>query len=191
MNVKDIEKEKRLLDFYQDAKSLCIIRGFGDELKHVASLKFDEQTSGTFLNQYVYVVLNSGISNKAAESMLKRLLDSGDIETIKHSYKKDAIRSAFRSYENWFKELKQIDSVDKKLEFLDSLPMIGAATKYHLARNLGLDVAKPDVHLLRVAQNFNFTDVQEMCQIISRATNERVGLVDVTLWRACEQGLMK
>lgn len=182
--------DKALLDFYERAKSLCIMRGFIDEIKHVDSLKFENQTSSSFLHQYVYVVLNSGISNKAAESMLETLLANG-IDSIRHSYKKDAIKSAFRSYKNWFLELSQEKTTEAKLEYLFTLPMIGKVTKYHLARNIGLDVAKPDVHLLRVAQRFKRSDVQEMCQALSNVTGDRIGVVDVIIWRACEQGMMK
>jgi endonuclease III len=39
---------------------------------------------------------------------------------------------------------------------LEKLPYIGAVTKFHLAKNLGLDVAKPDRHLVRVAKRFGY-----------------------------------
>ena len=39
------------------------------------------------------------------------------------------------------------------------------AYKFHLARNLGLDFAKPDRHLQRIAQSYNTTP-QELCEHI-------------------------
>jgi hypothetical protein len=39
----------------------------------------------------------------------------------------------------------------ERLEYLGSLPWIGAITKYHAARNFGVDCVKPDIHLTRLA----------------------------------------
>lgn len=186
------------------------MRGFFDEIKHVEGLKFENQTPVTFLNQYIYVVLNSGVSNKAAESMMRKLLESKDPDTIKHPHKQKAIKEVLQNYKTWFNDLKltQIhilaengDLQERALIYLDTLPMIGAATKYHLARNLGLDAAKPDRHLMKVALKFKYikgmrqaqinTGIQSMCKDLSEATGDRIGVVDVVIWRACEQGIMR
>lgn len=69
--------------------------------------------------------------------------------------------------------------------YLDSLPMIGPITKYHLARNIGLDYAKPDRHLIRLAEKFGYPDIQVMCTKLSAYSGWRIGTVDVILWRYC------
>lgn len=71
-------------------------------------------------------------------------------------------------------------------DVLKELPYIGDALKYHFSRNLGLDVAKPDVHMLRLAQRFGFAadavGVQAMCEYVAERRSERVGSVDYVLW---------
>ena len=69
---------------------------------------------------------------------------------------------------------------------METLPWIGPITKYHLARNLGIDVAKPDRHLVRLAKRFGYnesTGVQQMCEELAERTRDRIGVVDVVLWR--------
>ena len=46
---------------------------------------------------------------------------------------------------------------DDKVEFARSLPWIGNVTKWHFAKNLGVDCAKPDIHLERVASHYQTT----------------------------------
>jgi hypothetical protein len=46
-------------------------------------------------------------------------------------------------------------------------PMIGPVTSFNLAKNIGLDVAKADRHLSRLAANVGFSDVPSLCRCIS------------------------
>jgi hypothetical protein len=69
------------------------------------------------------------------------------------------------------------------LAALEALPFIGTVTKWHLAKNLGLDVAKPDRHLLRIAARFGYDDVQRMCHDICEFCGERISVADLVLWR--------
>jgi len=76
-----------------------------------------------------------------------------------------------------------------KVEFCASLPWIGNITKYHLAKNFGADVAKPDVHLQRLADREG-TTAQALCERLAKATGYRAATVDVLLWRACANGII-
>ena len=69
------------------------------------------------------------------------------------------------------------------LRSLRSLPYIGQITSYHLAKNLGTDVAKPDRHLVRFASSQGFPDVHSLCSAISQATGDPLRVVDIILWR--------
>lgn len=69
------------------------------------------------------------------------------------------------------------------LSVLCRFPFIGPVTSYHLAKNLGLSVAKPDRHVSRIAQLFGYENVQEFCHIISSFTGDPVEVVDIVLWR--------
>jgi len=69
------------------------------------------------------------------------------------------------------------------LEMLQSLPYIGPVTCYHLAKNIGLQVAKPDRHLKRLADSVGCSDVQRFCKYISLQTGDSIPVVDIVLWR--------
>ncbi len=71
------------------------------------------------------------------------------------------------------------------LRELQRLPFIGPVTSYHLAKNLGIDVAKPDRHLMRLASEFGFPTVGALCATVSRQVGEPASVVDIVLWRYC------
>jgi hypothetical protein len=76
-----------------------------------------------------------------------------------------------------------------KLAWIAALPWIGGITKYHVAKNFGLDVVKPDVHLARLAKRYG-TDPQSLCERIAAESGYRVATVDTLLWRACATGVI-
>lgn len=171
-----------LMEFYNRAKKDIIQKGYKHEIEIVENRQFNDVHSGEFFWQYVYVVFNAGMKNQVAESMHRKFVEFG-IDTVKHPGKRRAIKLAMKEHKQWFRELKKLDSVPDRLLFLKSLPWIGDITKYHLARNLGLDVAKPDRHLVRIAKRFGYSDVQQMCKEVSEKTGDRIGTVDLVLWR--------
>ena len=67
--------------------------------------------------------------------------------------------------------------------YLESFPFIGPITKFHLAKNIGIDVAKPDRHLSRISKMLGFASVQELCESISQRIDEKVSVVDLVIWR--------
>lgn len=175
----------KIIEFYNQAKKDIIQKGYQKEIDFVEQRKFDDITSGEFFWQYVYVVFNAGMKNQVAESMYRKFVESG-IDAVKHLGKRKAIELAIKEYKWWFKELKELDTIIDKLLFLKSLPWIGDITKYHLARNLGIDVAKPDRHMMRLADKFGYdSNVMYMCNDISKQVGARIGTVDVILWRYC------
>jgi hypothetical protein len=77
----------------------------------------------------------------------------------------------------------------KGIDELARLPFIGSITKKHLARNIGLlDVAKDDVWLVRLAKAFEASSVDELTDFLSKELAEKVGIVDLILWRYCADG---
>ncbi len=161
---------------------------FQEEIDWARNVKFEDLTADKFLSEYVWTVLCSGFKSSIAEKTMRKVFSDGfHSEVVKHRLKRKAIEQASREFPQWFARLK--DLPDKgRIDYLDSLPHIGPITKYHLARNIGLDFAKPDVHLVRLAKRFGFTDVETMCSFIRERTKERIGVVDLVLWRYCEQG---
>ena len=185
-----------LLEFYKDAKKYCIEHGFSDEIDFVKNRRFKQMNAERFFMECVYVILNSGMKNQIAEGIFKKFRDSyykseihiqSALRVVSHQGKNRAIKEIWMRYRHHFEQLKMLQTTDEKLEFLESLPWIGPITKYHLARNLGMDVAKPDRHLQRIADKFNHKDVNEMCKEISEQTGDKIGVIDLILWRVMEQ----
>lgn len=178
-----------LIEFYNHAKQEVIKAGFKKEIDFVERRKFSDIKPLDFLQEYVYVVINSGMKNQVADGIYRRYREKGS-SVVGHPGKRKAIIKAQLHYRYWFAELKQCGSIIEKLNYLVTLPWIGPITAFHLARNLGIDVAKPDRHLLRIAQHFGYDKnqvnlgyVQMMCKDIAKKTGDRIGTADIVLWR--------
>jgi hypothetical protein len=139
----------------------------------------------------IFVICNSGMKNTVARGIFLRCtaaLQEGRavFGVFKHPGKAAAIETIWRDRERlWDAYLTAAD----KLAFLESLPWIGGITKYHLAKNFGADVAKPDVHLVRLAEREGCT-VQALCERLAGELGLRVAAVDTVLWRACANGVL-
>lgn len=222
--------KKRLITFYNFAKQICIDNGYGHEIQYVENRHFGDIGTEEFFREYAFVVLSSGISNKAAESMYKKLFNDYKISAVKHPGKRKALERADREYLHWFELLQKCKDDNERIRFIQTLPYMGPATSYHLARNLGIDCAKPDRHLVKIAEHFGYNYnrivkgkkikrmlkpqltaeiiaghspteainsvlknhsidpnmqyfVQWMCEDISKETGDRIGTVDIVLWR--------
>lgn len=97
--------------------------------------------------------------------------------------KLDAILNVARRVQaQGFKSLK--DAILKNpIRQLQQLPFIGATTVWHLAKNLGLNVAKPDRHLLRISRTLGFSDPRALCHALSELTGQQDKVVDLVIWR--------
>ncbi len=82
-------------------------------------------------------------------------------------------------------KLPQMSEADI-LEYFETFPYIGRVTRYHLARNIGYDVVKPDRHLVRLAEALDypgFDGPDALVQEVSLLVGERKGYVDYIFWR--------
>lgn len=103
--------------------------------------------------------------------------------SIRNERKLDAIIGIARHvYGIGFGLLKQ-RILDDPINELQKLPYIGPVTAWHLAKNLGLDVAKPDRHLVRLSGQLGYKEVHDLCASIAAATGNPVSVVDIILWR--------
>jgi hypothetical protein len=75
------------------------------------------------------------------------------------------------------------DLLERGPTMLQELPYLGPATSLHLAKNLGLDVAKPDRHLVRMARALCCVNPETLCDRISAQIGDRVAVVDLVMWR--------
>jgi len=85
-----------------------------------------------------------------------------------------------------FEELKS-KILTSPIKVLSDIHFIGPITSYHLAKNLGFQVAKPDRHLNKISKNNGFKDAHELCEAIASQTREPISVVDGVLWRLSEK----
>jgi hypothetical protein len=148
-------------------------------------------TAEEFAAEAIYVICNSGMSNKVAAPIAVRCLvalaASASATTVfGHPGKSAAIDAIWQQRDELFSRYL---AENDKVPFLSELPWIGPVTKHHLAKNLGADTAKPDVHLERLARR-DRTTTHKLCLRLARQTGYRVATIDTILWRACADGLL-
>lgn len=148
----------------------------------------------TFMSEFIFVVVNSGMKNSIAEIILKRIwkaIEEGqDLnKAFGHKGKVKAMYHVVANLDSVFAEYLEVrkKGLEPLIKWFISLPFIGGITCYHLARNLGENCVKPDRHLDRIAKSYKTTPFK-LCEELSQKTGDRLGLVDVVLWRSAEQG---
>lgn len=139
----------------------------------------------TFFCEYMWVVINSGMKNQIAKKIYDKMMKEG-FDVFKHEGKVKAIKDVYQNADKYFREY--LEAKDK-LAYLETMPFIGKITKYHLAKNYGLDFCKPDRHLERIAKQYNTTP-EKLCGKLAKETNLRIGTVDLIIWRSANLGMI-
>lgn len=144
-----------------------------------------------FAVRAIYVICNSGMRFTVAGPIFERCMTAlrcgrSACEVFQHPGKGPAIDQIWQRRNELFAGYR---AAIGKLDFLEALPWIGTVTKHHLAKNLGADTAKPDVHLERLARREK-TTAQRLCRRLARLTGYRVATIDTVLWRACADGVL-
>jgi len=175
-----------ILEYYNNAKNHILTHGYKDEVEWCEKREpFELCTPETLYFEYVYVVLNAGMKEQIARKIYERFCKDLDFNMIGHLGKREATRTGSGNYKMWFNSLQMLKTDMERIEYLKTFPWIGDITKFHLARNIGIDCVKPDRHLVRLAEQFGFKTPFDMCVEIQRYTNEKLGVIDVVLWRYC------
>lgn len=175
---------------YTSLRAQIIEQGYEHEI-HWAQTVMAPATPEDLFYEYGWVVVNSGMKNQVAKTIwgriMKSLREGGGVESaFGHPGKSVAIQRAWNDRSDRFVQFQMADDV---LAWCESLPWIGPITKYHLAKNLGVNCAKPDRHLERIAKESGET-VAELCFRLSKASGERVATVDYVVWRAANLGMI-
>jgi len=187
---------------YLCIKKIVINEGYVEEIAWQTSLSLDNLNESTFLREIAWVILSSGMK----ERIIRRIF--GDIsrcffywsssnDIVVH--KEQCFNEAIKHFNNRSKILAIINAAEKlndigfayfkmklydnPLEILQEFHYIGPITVYHLAKNIGLQVAKPDRHLVRISTAAGYPDVQTLCETISDQVGDSVPVVDLVLWR--------
>lgn len=177
---------------YIDLKQFVIEQGYVQDIDWSEDVKLSQITIIAFASECAWVIINSGMKNQIAEKIWGRVrvaISKGlpiYPQTFGHKLKSDSIQYIWDHKEQLFETYKNTPD-EEKLDWLECLPFIGPITKYHLAKNLGMDVCKPDRHLVRIAEKYNTTP-EKLCQKLSDATGDRIGTVDYVIWRAANLG---
>jgi hypothetical protein len=144
-----------------------------------------------FADRAVYVICNSGMRYTVAGPIYRRAMmalreERSATEVYGHPGKGAAIDTIWRERADLFEAYKLADD---PIAFLETLPWIGIVTRHHLGKNLGLLLAKDDVHLTRLARREG-TTTAKLCDRLAKQTGYRVPTIDSILWRACADGLL-
>ena len=191
-----------LLDVYLTAKEAVVARGFAWEIDWQAERRLDRIDESEFLRESAWTVLSAGFRETVVRRLFAPICDAFlglKSAAVIQTNRVGCRRAALRVFNNH----RKIDAIvdiacvvadsgfevirrriqEEDVRFLQTLPYIGSITAFHLAKNLGLPVVKPDRHLQRIAKAAGFGSPRELCELISECVGEPVQVVDIVLWR--------
>lgn len=201
------DKMDLALMFYDKAKAFVASEGLSWEIEWQRTRCFFEFTETDLLCETAWVILCSGFR----EAIVRRYFDrlslcfcdwesareivinapacrSTALALFRNARKIDAIVNVARRVDNvGYSTLKEVICSNPITE-LQNFPFIGPITSWHLAKNLGLEVAKPDRHLDRLSSSLGFDDAHDLCGAVATATGQKVNVVDIVLWRYAASG---
>lgn len=190
------------MNFFSRACSYVEQAGLSGEVVWQREADFTEFTESELLREHAWVALCSGFRESAVRRVFDHvslcfcdwesadaIVSAGEIccttaaLTFANRLKLRAILSTARYINNiGFEEFKQSVLADP-INRLQVLPFIGPVTSRHLAKNLGLDIAKPDRHLVRVSERLGFRSADDLCRELAATTGEQAKVVDLIVWR--------
>jgi predicted nucleic acid-binding protein len=184
-----------LADFYRIVAELHRRGWAKDDLAWSENIQ-PPVTPDDFALEVIYVICNSGMRFTVATEIYKKVRAELAMQRYEdfrsagrvfgHKAKAAAIDRIWRQrFDLWAAYMAAAD----KLAWLQTLPWIGPITKFHLGKNFGLDVVKPDVHLARLAK-LHDTTPDALCAALARQTGYRKATIDTLLWRACAVGIV-
>ena len=190
------------LKLYEIALSVVVRNGFLKEIEWQSCLSSESFTESDLLRETAWVILCSGFR----ESVIRRCFNCLSLCFCDWESARQIIRNRHvcqRTALELFNSKSKIDAIvetsiivervgfnklkilinDNPTNELQRFPFIGPITSYHLAKNLGFQIAKTDRHLKKISEQFGFSDANELCGELSSLTNQPVATVDIVLWR--------
>lgn len=191
-----------LASVYLDIKESILAAGYGDEIDWQADVSFEEVTEATFLREGAWVILSSGFRESVVNALFGDLSQAflfwhsarvivkdsekcreRAVAVFAHRRKIDAIVEMSRRVAQFGFERVRAGIRTQGVAYLEQLPFMGPVTSYHFAKNIGMDVVKPDRHLQRMAQASRYESPREMCATIGHVVGDPLRVVDLVLWR--------
>lgn len=206
----DLDSRLRELGLDSDAQTFDEIK---ENLSCPRKLSPDE-----FASQVIYVILAGGFSQKTAKNIHKKIMNfiadntfnyNDLLNIFNNKNKVKAICEVWQNRQFFCQGYYELSDLASKLNYLQRLPHIGKITANHLARNLGEDVVKYDIWIQRLgvlySGNYSLSekidngklsdDVKKVCDDMFSCLVKETGLprgyIDVVLWKACQNGLIK
>jgi len=205
----ELESRLREMGLDSDDKSFDEIR---EMLAHPKKLSIDE-----FASRVSYVILAGGFSQKTAKKIhniiMTKMPEKPDVDDLlkifNNKNKINAIYKIWNNREQYCNDFYSIKNDSDKIKYLQTLPHIGKITANHLARNLGIDVVKYDIWIQRLGVLYGGnsrlydiidngklnTKIKKLCddmfEHLCIETNLPRGYIDVVLWKASQNGLIK
>jgi hypothetical protein len=191
---------------YELACSLVVSAGFACDIDWANALKNVVPDKRYVMRETAWVIVNSGFRYAVARKLWPGLCDATGnfdpslmvfdapkcrrqcLRVLNYPKKIDAILEVARILLSEGHESIVLDANDPPK--LCRLPFIGPTTCWHLAKVLGADSVKPDVHLKRAAAAAGFDNPLELCRSLQRSGDvyrERLTVIDSVLWRYGEQ----
>jgi len=200
--MQSTSKFDSLVSVYLDAKDYIIAAGYAAEIDWQEERRLSDVTECGFLREAAWVILASGMSEfvvrckfpliskaffnwASANQIVKGRVSCriNALHVFHHERKIDAILRIASLVDNVGFSNVKLDIQHEGLEYIRRLPFMGSVTSFHLAKNLGIDVVKPDRHLVRIAKTTKYDSPQEMCELIASSTGERLSVIDLVIWR--------
>jgi hypothetical protein len=188
---------------YFQALDLVTEAGFLKEVDWYRRCANDHVSEKRFLRESAWVILCSGFRESIVRDIFPYIsLAFFDFHSAKQIVAEAAgcIELASIQFNNRRKLQSIVDIADRinatsfrsfwagiakdPVAAMGELPFVGPVTSWHLAKNLGFVVSKPDRHLIRLAELFGFKTSRELCLFVSRHVDESEAVVDTVLWRA-------
>lgn len=187
---------------YLAAKSFVLKAGFEAEIDYQEECSISRTGEPDFLREGAWVILSSGMRESVIRVKFPGVSDAfghwrsaawitqritrcrrSALEVFGHMGKVEAIINlARRVHESGINEvLHQVST--QGIAYLRTFPFMGPATAYHFAKNLGLDVVKPDRHLVRISKAAGFETPWDLCNAIGEVVGEKRSVIDLVIWR--------
>jgi hypothetical protein len=192
----------RLAGLYLDIKDYLIHTGFSAEIDWQHDRSIQRLTETQFLRESAWVVLSSGFRESVLRPKFEAL--SKAFEWWSSASRIAAVRKSCRRRAlSVFGNVRKIDAIltiadrvgvigfqdvrmrlqREGVDFIQTLPFMGPITSFHLAKNVGIQVSKPDRHLVRISKVLGFRSVASLCDLIGNVVGDPVSVVDLVLWR--------
>jgi len=191
-----------LVRAYHHARDVVEAAGYSNEIAYQESLQFDQIRETDFLREAAWVILCSGTKEAVIRQKFQAISDaflnwhSASLITqhksscrakafalYRHAGKIDAIFEIAAAVSRDGFDTIRDSIINRGSNYLRQFAYFGPATSLHLAKNIGMDVVKPDRHLLRISSAFGYNSPNEMCERISAAIGEKISVVDTVFWR--------